>query len=273
LSLRISNQVIDKVFAESKIKEAGFVMLEPHCHPYYELFYVEYGLCTFFIDNTMYELKAGDFILIPPQVFHYTRYWEKSKRLNLFFRRNDISETVFETLKLSEEFFNRLQLFRTPDAYKKIVTDHILKMVKEDNVGDKNTNAYMWALLQEFLILVSRNCEKIDDLPAEIHTTDKPIVDAAKFIADNFNKQITTFDVAKSAGYSTNYLSKKFRQATGTGVHEYLMFIRLQKATQMLTSTNYSIAKIAKECGFLSANYFKDAFKKKYGITPREFRK
>ena len=86
-------------------------------------------------------------------------------------------------------------------------------------------------------------------------------------------EHITTADIARAADYSPNYLSRKFREAAGIGVHEYLLFIRLRHAALELLATDDSVTEIALRCGFSDGNYFKDAFKKKYGITPRAYRK
>ena len=56
-------------------------------------------------------------------------------------------------------------------------------------------------------------------------------------------------------------------------MHEYLTFIRLQRAALELVSTADSVTEIALRCGFSDGNYFKDAFKKKYGVTPSKYRK
>ena len=79
--------------------------------------------------------------------------------------------------------------------------------------------------------------------------------------------------MARAVGFSPNYLSRKFRAAAGIGLHEYIVFVRLQHAAQELVSTSDSITTIALRCGFSDSNYFKDSFKKKYGITPRNYRK
>ena len=84
---------------------------------------------------------------------------------------------------------------------------------------------------------------------------------------------ITSADIAAAAGFSPNHLSKKFREAAGIGVHEYLIFTRLQHAALELVTTSDTITQIALRCGFSDSNYFKDSFKKKYGITPRAYRK
>ena len=84
---------------------------------------------------------------------------------------------------------------------------------------------------------------------------------------------ITAADIAAAAGFSPNHLSKRFREDAGVGVHEYLVNTRLQHAALELISTEDSITAIALRSGFSDSNYFKDVFKKKYGMTPRAYRK
>ena len=79
--------------------------------------------------------------------------------------------------------------------------------------------------------------------------------------------------IAAAAGFSPNHLSKRFRETAGIGVHEYLVFVRLQHAALELITTGDTITQIALRCGFSDSNYFKDVFKKKYGMTPRDYRK
>ena len=48
----ISDKMIDGILADCRLNEAGFKMPAPHCHPYFELFYVESGACSFFLLTT-----------------------------------------------------------------------------------------------------------------------------------------------------------------------------------------------------------------------------
>ena len=86
-SVRQTEKKIDRIYAEGEVKKAGYVMPSHHCHPYFELFYIESGACRFFIENNMHDIHSGDFLLIPPQVLHYTRYsFGDCKRSIVFFR-------------------------------------------------------------------------------------------------------------------------------------------------------------------------------------------
>ena len=116
-------------------------------------------------------------------------------------------------------------------------------------------------------------CSFLPFTPADIQTTDRQILEAARFINENFRQQLSSSEIAAAAGFSQNYLNRKFREAAGIGVHEYLVIVRLRSAALELESTGRSVTEIATRCGFSDGNYFKDVFKKYYGLTPREYRR
>lgn len=273
-SVRQTEKRIDRIYAEGEVKKAGYVMPSHHCHPYFELFYIESGACRFFIENNIHDMHSGDFMLIPPQVLHYTRYsFGDCKRNIVFFREDDVWESVKQLLPQQTDFFSEMRIFQVPEAHREQIAALLLRMVKEEKIGDKRSSLMLQTLLQELFLLCSRECRFPQDMPVHIHTTDQQIVQAAQFISSHYPESIAMADIAKAAGYSPNYLSRKFREAAGIGVHEYLVFIRLQHAALELITTNDSITEIALRCGFSDSNYFKDAFKKRYGVTPRAYRK
>lgn len=272
--LTILQNPTDKIQVGSEVREAGYIMPEPHCHSDFELFYVENGTCRFFIENNMYDIHSGDFMLIPPDVFHYTRYLVGScKRNVVHFHREDINKNVIELLPQGENFLSAMRIIQTPEAYREQINAHLARMINEKKIADERSEPMLHALLQELLLICSRECHLLHDIPVNIHTTDIQIVLAAQFISNHYMEHIGAADIAAAAGYSPNYLSRKFRKSVGIGIHEYLVFIRLQYAALELITTNDSITEIAFRCGFSDSNYFKDAFKKKYGVTPRAYRK
>ena len=272
--LKMTGATLDKIFAWRELREEGFVMPSPHCHTFFELFYVESGACSFFIGNNVYDLHEGDFMLIPPQVFHYTRYpYGACRRCNVFFRAGDVGERVKEALPQGEKFFGQIRIFQVPEAYRGQIAELIAGMAREEKICDSLSEPILETLLQQLFLLCCRECTFLEDMPEDIHTTDREIVLAAQFIGQHYMDDISAADIAKAAGYSPNYLSRRFREAAGIGVHEYLMFIRLQRAALELVSTDDSVTEIALRCGFSDGNYFKDAFKKKYGVPPSKYRK
>jgi len=272
--IRTSTGEITRIYVDRRTRDAGYLMGSHHCHPYFELSYIEHGSCRFFVEDTMYDLHDGDFLLIPPQVFHYTRYlFGPCLRCGIYFRFEDPGQELLSFLPEGQDFLSRLRVFQAPSACRRELAGLIGRMAAEEENFDERTPLMLKAQLQELLLLCSRVCIHLTESPASIHTTDRQVLQAARFINEHFRQQITAGDIAAAAGFSPNYLSRKFREAAGTGVHDYLVFIRLRNAAFELMTTDDSVTDIALRNGFSDSNYFKDVFKKKYGMTPREYRK
>ena len=86
------------------------------------------------------------------------------------------------------------------------------------------------------------------------------------------NSEITADEIAKELGVSRVQLFRKVKALVGTGVNEYLLSLRLQKARDMLRNSDLTVAQVAYEVGFGSATYFATVFKQKFNITPTEFK-
>ncbi len=78
--------------------------------------------------------------------------------------------------------------------------------------------------------------------------------------------------VAQELQLNPSYLSHAFKQQSGSSFVDYLNGTRLEHARAYLSSTSMSIQAIAECCGYTSAGYFNRVFKKRYGLTPGQFR-
>ncbi|MDM9379750.1 AraC family transcriptional regulator [Chlorogloeopsis sp. ULAP01] len=77
-------------------------------------------------------------------------------------------------------------------------------------------------------------------------------------------------ELAGMVGVSDRTLRRGFRELFGTTVHSYLTEKRMEKAEQFLRGTNMTVAEVANLVGYTHLGHFAAAFKKKYGMTPRE---
>lgn len=105
------------------------------------------------------------------------------------------------------------------------------------------------------------------------NSKDSTIQSALDIIHENYSEKLTVNDIAKKIFINPSYLSRKFLETQKIGLNEYLNRYRLEKVTQLLASEKeHSISEVAEKCGFNSQHYLSVAFKKKFGITPREYR-
>ena len=94
-----------------------------------------------------------------------------------------------------------------------------------------------------------------------------------QYINENYTLDLSLNELAELANINVNYLSTHFKTETGMSVVEYITFIRLEKAKEMLQKTNLKISDIANQTGYRDVKYFMRIFKNKIGITPNEYRK
>jgi AraC-like DNA-binding protein len=222
----------------------------------------------------MYDLHDNDFMLLPPEISHYTSYlFGDCRRCCIYFRKEDLNEDLFEMMPSGEAFFDQLRIFQVSDINRRKIDDTLKQMSDEEIYNDKPSPILLGMLLNVLLMQCSRICSFLPDAPSKIFTADPQVLQAARFINENYRLQLNAADIAGAVGFSPNYLSRKFKDTTGMGVHEYLIYVRLRNAAFELRSTSLSVTDIALQCGFSNSNYFKDVFKKYYNMTPREYRK
>lgn len=100
------------------------------------------------------------------------------------------------------------------------------------------------------------------------------IIEMSKeYIRNNYNKDISLDEVSRVANISPYYFSKIFKEGTGRNFIEYLTNIRIEKAKELLNTTEYSMKEICTMCGYSDPNYFSRSFKKNVGVTPTEYKK
>ncbi len=93
-----------------------------------------------------------------------------------------------------------------------------------------------------------------------------------KYIDENYTKEIDIKELAKHEHMSYTYFRTIFKKKTGTSPNQYIITIRLRNASLLLKQTELSIKEIAESVGFSDQMYFSRIFKKRFGMTPKEFR-
>lgn len=89
----------------------------------------------------------------------------------------------------------------------------------------------------------------------------------------NFDKEITAEELAKICGYSVFYFHRIFKEITNENINDYIRNTRLEKASNLLLYNQHqTIEEIAINSGFATSSGFRRAFKKKFGVTPKDWR-
>lgn len=272
--MKISDMPND--FKISKVKrDSTYTKQSSHIHPYYEIFYLINGDCTFFIDHNIYKLNRGDLVIVPAGEIHKSTYPETgySERFVVSFRENNlgwINEILGE--EIVKQSLN-MGVISIPDKRRDYVESLMHKMLFESEGQDILSPAFIKTGLIELLLFIIR-CQRYEEnVVKEIDVDNQLMQEIATYIYDNYDKKISLDDMSRKFHISRSYLSKKFKTITGFGFKEYLINVRIKNACTLLLETNKSITDIAFECGFNDSNYFGDAFRHVKGVSPNKYRK
>lgn len=103
-------------------------------------------------------------------------------------------------------------------------------------------------------------------------TGDSVVAKAIRFIRGHAGQALSVDDVAQAVSTSRRLLERHFRQAVGSSAYQEIQRARIERACQMLIETNWSLAEIARQCGFSSPVHLGVAFKRQMGLTPQQHR-
>ena len=119
---------------------------------------------------------------------------------------------------------------------------------------------------------LQKKIEETHPLQMPNYLLEKRVQVLLDYIHTHYNDKITIEELARTASISKTEVLRSFKIIVGMSPINYLNSYRLQRAAHMLIDTNKSIQEIAEDCGFNDNSYFSKLFKKKYSITPHDYR-
>lgn len=289
LDKEIPNQMLDETYFEMNslnsiifIKHNRYTPEFTHKHVFFEMIYVLSGNCTQTIGERHIQMGEGDITIISPNVPHSIAVFDDSIIINLLIRRNTFEDIFFDFLRnnnlLSNFFINNLYkeqrndyiIFRTNKDDE--IRNSILEMFLEYQNRSRYYNNILNNLLMVFFARLLRAHEKNVELANLLKKETLKHIEMITYIQDN-NTEITLEEVANKFHFSNPHCSKVIKQATGLTFTQLLQKIRLERAENLLISTNISIADISNSVGYPTVEHFIRLFKKKYDISPSRYRK
>ncbi len=101
---------------------------------------------------------------------------------------------------------------------------------------------------------------------------DEQIAQALHFIHEHLGDPVTNELIARAAGLSRSLFQRRFREATGQTVREYLVGQRIRRARALIETTGMKLAEVAERSGFRHQEYMGAVFKQQLGCTPGSLR-
>ena len=98
------------------------------------------------------------------------------------------------------------------------------------------------------------------------------MAEAKQYISAHLHEPLQLSDIARRLYLSTAYFSRLFKEKTGMTFSEYLAGCRVERARQLLATTDLSVSEVAAAIGYQEANSFSRLFKARTGQTPSDYR-
>lgn len=162
--------------------------------------------------------------------------------------------------------------------------DHILEEILDITAArsmdpPEEINNYNWSQVQTMdladieQMLCQVTVKVAEQFQVHSHTKEyKRVQDMIQYMEEHMQENIGLQDIAAHVGMSVSSVSSMFKEQTGSTVYDYLTHLRIEKACELLTESNYKIASIASMVGYQNENSFIRVFRKIKAVTPGKFR-
>lgn len=241
-------------------------MTNQHIHEVLEIYYLKQGEIAYFANDTVYTVKEGNIIIIPPAVIHKTINTSTTPRhrilLNL--RRNFLQELRASGFPL----WDSVSILHTTnyERVNQIFTDLLAEYQGEGNP------TMLKALCSELIVLLHRKSELKQSVVSE-SAQSKQISQIITYINQEYAAELTLEQLAAKFFLSPGHLSRIFKRCTGLTFSDYLREYRIKKAIERMADSKMNITEIALAVGFNSTNHFCKTFKALIKDTPLQYRK
>ncbi len=247
-----------------------------HWHDYFEMEFFLSGEGTHILNGKTLDVKKGTIYLVSPADFH-TLYEKDNANESGRLRYYNIN---FNEYALSPELRELLSEYSAPMSVVAEGKDYDIlcrefEILLSEYESDAPLHEHMiQAVFERIFLTYVRILMKNKSVCDE---DSKPKKDSSvryivSYLRLHFREPVSLTALAGEVHLTPNYIGELFRRETGMSFTEYVQRLRLNYATNLLVSSEMSVADISNESGFHSVSYFIRSFKNQNGKTPLEYR-
>jgi len=253
-----------------------------HDHDFTELVVVVGGSGLHLTAQGPYPIQAGDVFVIHKNTRHAYQDAKNLHYINVLFdlKRLNLPINDLTALEGYQAFFVLEPRLRTsggahhhcrlPAADLAIVRDLLTNLMREldqKEIGYRSLAAGLFLLILGFL---SRCYSRIRDPEPRALLRLGHILG---YVDNHYAEPVTLNQLTRLAAMSPSTLYRTFQRSFRTSPINYIIDLRIQKSLALLTGGEMNVTETAFRVGFTDSNYFTRQFRKRMGLSPREFQR
>ena len=267
----------DDPFSTYHIENAGRSFQIPvHWHDEFEIIYVRSGFLTVSISGESYIGKTGEAFVVSPGNLHlmgsqsgtvdYYTFLFPLKYIS-FCTDDMLDEKLLEPLNSGH-----LMICPRVNDTAKELCEQLIKIYEAKNDESESkitTQVRTKRILLQFILEMWKKGFVIENDTSGRNIVEKEMV---SYIQQNFTGKISLKEFGEQFHLSEKYISRYFKEHFHITLSQYITYLRLENAKQLLQDTDLSVTETAMQSGYQNVSYFIRSFKKTYGISPLKYR-
>lgn len=245
-----------------------------HAHSTYVCVVFTQGTGQHVIDFTTYPVTSGSVFLLNPGQVHC---WSLSDDVEgyVFFHTKELYESVFLENNLEEFPFFRLGQNSPVIKLEQSHLEKIIPLFEEITYEFRTTESYKNSKIASLINLVYIDLARVyqNNDKVKMSTHYASLKRLQKLIDEHFKQKKLPRDYAEMMNMTTRHLSRICAETVDTSPTELIQERVLIEAKRMLIHSDVTISYVADELGYEDYSYFIRLFKKKVGVSPKEFQK
>ena len=247
-----------------------------HWHDEFEIIYVKSGFLTVSISGENYIEKPGDAFVVSPGNLHFMG--SQTGNVDYFtflfplkyisFRTDDIlDDKLLEPLNSGHLIISPEIEDTVKEQCEQLVEIYGAK--KEESQSKITAQIKTKIILLQFILKLWKKGFIVENDTSGKNTVEKEMV---SYIQQNFTGKILLKEFGKQFHLSEKYISRYFKEYFHITISQYVTYLRLEHAKQLLQDTDIPVTEVAMQSGYQNVSYFIRSFKKTYGMSPLKYR-